>query len=93
MDPVLARGDVATGLDFLEQLRARGYELVPQAEDDVSADVFSFERSANETEYWAGFNNFYVITRYNRSTKYALAVVQLAEAIRDAYAGAAGSGP
>lgn len=41
-----------------------------------------------ETEYWAGFQNFYVITRYNRSSFYAMSVFQLAEAIRERRQGA-----
>ncbi len=36
------------------------------------------------TEYWVGLDNFYVITRYNRSSFYAMSVFQLAEAIRQA---------
>jgi membrane-bound lytic murein transglycosylase B len=35
-------------------------------------------------EYWVGFQNYFAITRYNRSTMYALAVFQLSEAIADA---------
>lgn len=35
-----------------------------------------------ETEYWIGGENFYVITRYNHSPKYAMAIHQLAKEIR-----------
>ena len=35
------------------------------------------------TEYRLGYQNFYVITRYNRSSFYAAAVMDLAEALKD----------
>ena len=35
-------------------------------------------------QYWFGLPNFYVITRYNHSTHYAMAVWQLGEAVAKA---------
>ncbi|SET42505.1 membrane-bound lytic murein transglycosylase B [Nitrosospira multiformis] len=40
----------------------------------------------NGKEHWLAFNNFHVITRYNRSVNYAMSVLQLAEEIRAARA-------
>lgn len=38
-------------------------------------------KGKNDTEHWVGFHNFFVITRYNRSVMYALAVHQLGQEI------------
>jgi len=54
--------------------------------DDALVSVFGAESEAG-TRYWIGFNNFYVITRYNRSVNYALAVYELAQELRRARSG------
>ena len=40
------------------------------------------ELPSETPEYRLGFNNFYVLTRYNRSSMYAMAVMELAQALR-----------
>lgn len=46
------------------------------------ATLVDLETPGAQTEYWLGYRNFYVITRYNRSSFYAMSVFELAEALR-----------
>lgn len=67
----------------LGQLKAAGIQSHQAADDDTLATLIALEQQ-DGPEYWLGFNNFYVITRYNRSPLYAMAVYQLSEEIREA---------
>jgi membrane-bound lytic murein transglycosylase B len=66
-------------------LRAAGYEFDAGLPDDTPAMLVALEQDENETGYWVGLHNFRVITRYNRSVKYALAALELSQAIRERY--------
>jgi len=48
--------------------------------NDSPARLLTLE-GADGSEHWVGFHNFFVITRYNRSVMYALAVHQLGQEI------------
>ncbi len=49
--------------------------------DDMQLGVLKFETRPGVFSYRAGYPNFYVITKYNRSTLYAMAVAEFAELI------------
>lgn len=67
----------------LGELAERGVEFEADGlPEDMSATLVELETESGH-EYRVGLNNFYVITRYNRSPLYAMAVVELAEAIRE----------
>lgn len=67
----------------LDELAALGIEFDRRGLPGETAATLIELEGADEPEYWIGLNNFYVITRYNRSPLYAMAVTQLAEAIRE----------
>ncbi len=52
------------------------------SDPEATAALIDLVSPGRETEYWLGFENFYVITRYNRSSFYAMSVFQLGEEIR-----------
>lgn len=68
----------------LDALRHDGVTPVTPMPDALTAALIEYEQ-ADGPEYWLGFNNFYVITRYNHSPLYAMAVYQLSEAIHAEY--------
>lgn len=60
------------------QLQAAGIPLRHPEAQAVAVHAFEVP---DGREYWIGYHNFYVITRYNHSALYALAVYQLSEAL------------
>lgn len=78
-DPVLLEAGIRPSLP-VSQLNRQG--IVAAADPQAVVTLVDLVSPGKATEYWLGFENFYVITRYNRSSFYAMSVFQLAEAIR-----------
>jgi membrane-bound lytic murein transglycosylase B len=77
----------------VEEWQNRGVQLADAVPPATEAMLIRLETGSGP-EYWLGFQNYYVITRYNRSLQYALAVYQLSreiEAARDVAAASAGT--
>ncbi len=66
----------------LARFSARGVGLPPGVGPRARGAVVALEQP-DGVEHWLGFDNFYVITRYNHSKLYAMAVHQLSERIRE----------
>jgi membrane-bound lytic murein transglycosylase B len=68
----------------LSQWQALGVTIPRHLDPQQKAILLALE-AKSETEYWLGHQNFYTITRYNRSHLYAMAVYDLSLAIASDY--------
>jgi membrane-bound lytic murein transglycosylase B len=62
-------------------LAQSGLHSNTELDPDTAVALVKLEQR-NQVEYWAGLQNFYVITRYNHSELYAMAVYQLSLLIK-----------
>jgi len=98
-EPITYRAMVAEGADMelvsrrdfkvkktVDELAAGGFQSTEPVSGDILAAVARLEEEEGYS-YWLTFKNFYVITRYNRSPLYAMAVFELSEAIRKDFGG------
>lgn len=82
----------ASGADDLLNVSLKPYTTVAAVRDqgvrvdgveDAADATLMHLDGADGDEYWLGLHNFYVITRYNHSKLYAMAVYQLGEAVAE----------
>jgi len=66
--------------ETVDSLNAQGVKVVGDEAGSTPVVLISAEQQDGPA-YRVGFKNFYVITRYNRSARYAMAVHDLADAI------------
>ncbi len=65
----------------LAEFSGFGVQVPEQLDENQPAALLEFE-TEGIPEFWLGLHNFYVITRYNHSPLYAMAVYQLSNEIR-----------
>ncbi len=82
-----SESDLISGLDRVHDVleaQLKGVVFSGREPPAGPISIFELPTPGKPSKYYAGFNNFEVVTRYNRSTFYASAVLELAEAIRKA---------
>ena len=85
--PAGSEADLITGLERshrVPELREKGVKFAVAELPEGTCSVVELPTPGKPSRYVAGFGNFEAITRYNRSTFYASAVLDLADAIRAA---------
>ena len=71
---------------WLSRADVRNYGAVSGiAGEEPMFSLLAFELRDGVREHWATYHNFYVISRYNHSRRYSMAVYQLSEILKQRY--------
>ena len=81
--PPLIANDINPAFDAAT-LASHGVKAADGSAPSGKAAFVELVTPGEDSEYWLGYQNFYVITRYNRSSFYAMSVFQLGEAVKAA---------
>ena len=81
--PPLIANDITPAFDAAS-LASHGVKPADGTTPASKAAFVELVTPGEDSEYWLGYQNFYVITRYNRSSFYAMSVFQLGEAVKAA---------
>lgn len=68
----------------LDEMEQAGVKPGVEPPADMRFGLVDLQNGLEPTEYWLGANNFFAITRYNRSFFYAMSVIDLGRAVRAA---------
>lgn len=69
----------------ISELTKKGFVPVDEHVAETELAIPLMYEGEHGKEFWLGFDNFYVITRYNKSLLYAMAVFQLSQEIKTHY--------
>ncbi len=68
----------------LDELKAAGVSPKTDAPSGMRYGLVDLQNGLEPTEYWLGTDNFFAITKYNRSFFYAMSVIDLGHAVKNA---------
>ena len=72
VQPFIAAGD----------LKGYGVKALAPIDPDVPVALIELDSPHSPSEFYLGLQNFYAVTRYNKSSFYAISVIELAAAIK-----------